>query len=289
MPWGRIDDGFYDHPKLDRLGKDKLHAVGLHWLAVSWCNRWLTDGHVTTERVTKLGGTVRLADLLVAAELWERDADGYLIHDFLEFNEAKADVEAAREAEREKKRRQRAGGAGKAVQSGAVVNAPGSGRFVSPHVSPGDTPRDSLGVSPQVSPSTVPLPSRPDHTRPDPSEAGARTNEPDRHGLPNVDPETQSVAERVSGRSLTTLHGFWATELDRLIEDRGAVRVQQSLRKVGATFPEKPSWPQLIAGVRNDLEPLPSSGKPMSDADRKEAEIQAAIAQIKAETKAAVA
>lgn len=157
MPWGRIDDGFYDHPKLDALGRDRLSAVGLHWLAVSWSNRWLTDGAITRERVAKLGGTPRLADALVSAGLWDRDGDDYRIHDFLDFNESKADVEAAREVEREKKRRQRAAGAGKAAATGAVVNAPGTGRFVSPGVSPGDTLRDSPGASP----STVPLPSRP--------------------------------------------------------------------------------------------------------------------------------
>lgn len=173
MPWGRIDDGFYDHPKLDGLGRDRLPAVGLHWLAVSWCNRWLTDGLLTRERVAKLGGTPRLADLLVASGLWEQEGDDFRIHDFLDFNESKADVEAVREAEREKKRRQRAGGAGKAVQTGAVVNAPGSGRFVSPGVSPGDSLGDSPPVSPGVSPSTRPGPSRPDHTDGDSGRTGS--------------------------------------------------------------------------------------------------------------------
>ncbi|MFZ0324601.1 MAG: HNH endonuclease [Actinomycetes bacterium] len=97
MPWGRLDDGLYDHPKLDALGRSKLAAVGLHALAISWCNRWLTDGLVPVERVRRLGGTVALAELLVVAGLWEKAETGYLIHDFLEYNQAKQAVLADRE------------------------------------------------------------------------------------------------------------------------------------------------------------------------------------------------
>lgn len=154
MPWGRVDDGFYDHPKLDRLGKDRMPAAGLYWVAVSWCNRWLTDGLVPRDRVTRLGGSIRLAELLVDAELWEREGRDYRVHDFLEFNDSREVVEANREAEREKKRRQRAAG------SAAVTNGEG-GKFVSRQaslgLSPGDTRRDSRGESP----ATRPVPSRP--------------------------------------------------------------------------------------------------------------------------------
>lgn len=45
---------------------------------------------------------------------------------------------------------------------------------------------------------------------------------------------------------------------------------------------------QLVFGVHNALHPL-IKAKPMTEAERKDAEIQAAIAQIKAETKAAQA
>lgn len=132
MPWGRVDDTLYDHPKLDRLGRDRLPALGLHLVAISWCNRWLTDGHVPDERVRRLEGTARLADALVTAGLWERVEGGYQVHDFLDFNDSRADVEARREADRDKKRAQRAAGAGKAVETGAVVNGSG-GRFTGGH------------------------------------------------------------------------------------------------------------------------------------------------------------
>jgi hypothetical protein len=161
MPWGRVDDSLYDNPKLDKLGKDRLACVGLHFLAISWCNRWLTDGLVPADRVSRLGGTPRLVAALVGADLWEPVGDGYHVHDFLEFNDSREQVLATRAAEREKKRKQRAVGAGKAVGSGAVVNDPTSGRFMSPEASLAVSPDVSPGDSRGVSPSTRPVPSRP--------------------------------------------------------------------------------------------------------------------------------
>jgi len=105
MPWGRLDDGLYDHPKLDALGRSKLAAVGLWTLAISWSNRRLTDGFVPTDRVLSLGGTPAIADLLVAAGLFDQADGGYVIHDFLTFNESREHVESRREADRNRKRK----------------------------------------------------------------------------------------------------------------------------------------------------------------------------------------
>jgi hypothetical protein len=96
MPWGRIDDGFYDHPKLDDLGRNRLACIGLYALALSWSNRYLTDGHIPDDRVKRLGGTPVLADALVRAGLWDKLVDGYRIHDFLDYNESADDVRERR-------------------------------------------------------------------------------------------------------------------------------------------------------------------------------------------------
>jgi len=105
MPWGRLDDGLYDHPKLDDLGSHRLAGVGLWTLAISWCNRRLTDGQVPADRIRLLGGSPQLAERLVAAGFFERIDGGYQIHDFLEFNESRETVEARREADRKRKRK----------------------------------------------------------------------------------------------------------------------------------------------------------------------------------------
>jgi hypothetical protein len=117
MPWGRLDDSLYDHPKLDRVPTPRrLEAIGLWARSISWCNRFLTDGHIPRSRIPKLDGTTELADLLVAAGLYEETGDGYLVHDFLEFNDARAVVQKKRAAEakrqadwRERKRQMRNG------------------------------------------------------------------------------------------------------------------------------------------------------------------------------------
>ena len=101
MPWARIDDTFYDHPKVLQTS---LAALGLHLKALSWCNRHLTDGAVPVEAVRMLGATVKMADELVSTGLWERAPRGYVIHDFLRYSKSKSDVESERDKWAESKR-----------------------------------------------------------------------------------------------------------------------------------------------------------------------------------------
>jgi hypothetical protein len=121
MPWGRIDDSLYDHPKLNDLGRWRLPCIGLYTLAISWSNRFLTDGHIPTDQVKRLGGTPLFAEQLVRAGLWDKVADGYRVHDFLDFNPSRREVEDGRKAARERMRRQRRDANGKfAGTSGEV-------------------------------------------------------------------------------------------------------------------------------------------------------------------------
>lgn len=104
-------------------------------------------------------------------------------------------------------------------------------------------------------------PSRATPSNSNPSSAIVRARDGERHGLPNIDVMVATTAEEVVGRSMATLHGTWATELDRLVEDRGSEAVARAMRQAAAAIGGKPSWAQLVAGVRNILEPLPSSMK----------------------------
>jgi hypothetical protein len=88
MAWGRIDDNFYDHPKLLELGRNRLPAVGLYVLALSWSNRHLTDGYIPFDQVKRLGGSKFLAEQLVRVGLWDQLVHGYRIHDFLDYNDS---------------------------------------------------------------------------------------------------------------------------------------------------------------------------------------------------------
>jgi len=107
MPWGKIDDSLYDHPKLDALGRLRMPCIGLWAVAISWSNRRLTDGHVPRERIRLLGGTIAQADALVDVGLFDRDGADYLIHDFTDFNESRVTVMSRRTAANERQRRAR--------------------------------------------------------------------------------------------------------------------------------------------------------------------------------------
>ncbi len=101
MPWGRVDDDFYDHPKVLALGGKRLPCVGLYFLAISWSNRYLSDGRLSPDRVRMLGGSIPIAERLVDAGLFDRDGDCYLVHDFLSRNKSRAQVESEREQKAE--------------------------------------------------------------------------------------------------------------------------------------------------------------------------------------------
>lgn len=101
MPWGRLDDGLYDHPKVDSLPRgSRLACVGLHVLAISWSNRFLTDGVVPDERIRRFGGTPAHRRALLAVGMWEESPGGIQIHDFAVYNPTKAQVMADRDVAR---------------------------------------------------------------------------------------------------------------------------------------------------------------------------------------------
>ena len=124
MTWVRIDEQFYNHPKLAALGAYMLPCVGLHLLALCYCNTYLTDGLVPSGQIPRLAGDLRellpdgqpwgLVDRLVAAGLWEPAEGGYQIHDFLDYNPSRKEVEVLRQE------RAQAGKAGGNLESAAA-------------------------------------------------------------------------------------------------------------------------------------------------------------------------
>lgn len=103
MTWFKVDDKLHDHRKLRRLARTEIGraAVGVWTLAGSWCADNLTDGFVPATVLDRWGTTAH-ADQLVDAGLWlpeYRDGeDGWLFHDWLEFQPTRAKVEASRRA-----------------------------------------------------------------------------------------------------------------------------------------------------------------------------------------------
>ena len=79
MTWFKVDDGFYDHPKVDQLPNA---AVGLWVKCGAWCARYNTYGHITKTVIKRLGGTPKQIQALVSAGLWEETAGGYQFHEW---------------------------------------------------------------------------------------------------------------------------------------------------------------------------------------------------------------
>lgn len=105
MPWVKIDAGIAEHPKIAAVGP---LGLALHVAAITYCERNLTDGFVprgVAARLISADGLEELIEQMVAVRLWEVVEGGYLVHDYLAFNQSKAEVLALREVRAEAGRR----------------------------------------------------------------------------------------------------------------------------------------------------------------------------------------
>lgn len=105
MPWFRVDDQLHAHPKPNKAG---LAAMGLWTLAGSHCMSYLTDGVVERWWVESKPRGVKLAARLVAAGLWHEHPDGWVFHDWEEFQPTREQILAERGAAVERMRKVRA-------------------------------------------------------------------------------------------------------------------------------------------------------------------------------------
>lgn len=147
MAWFKIDDGFYDNPKVKAIPRGmRMECLGLWVTAGTWASKHLTDGDVPAFMVDEFGADVSHGDMLVQVGLWRRNEDGYAFHDWLEYQPSRASTLAFREKERARKEAYRSKKAGNTGQS------------------PDGTSADGGGTVPDVS--GLPDPTRPDPTRP---------------------------------------------------------------------------------------------------------------------------
>ena len=113
MTWVRLDDGFFDCEKVQALlgMKGGKAALALHFSALTYCSRHLTDGELTAIAIQSAARDAQVpaavGPLLLEVKLWEKKRDRIFVHDYLEYNPSRAEVEAMRE---EKVRAGRAGG-----------------------------------------------------------------------------------------------------------------------------------------------------------------------------------
>jgi len=104
VAWVKIDDNFADHPKIASAGP---LGMALQVAALCYCNRYLTDGFIPramAPRLVYFEGFAEPHDVitrLIEVGIWIEVEGGYRIHDYLEYQPSKADIEAtASSAER---------------------------------------------------------------------------------------------------------------------------------------------------------------------------------------------
>lgn len=115
MTWFKVDDGFYRHRKVRRLGKDRVPAVGLWTLAGNWCADNTTDGFVADEQVELWDQRHRYARRLVDVGLWhETEVDGEHGYQFHQW----ADYQPTREQVLDKRRKRSEAGRLGGIRSG---------------------------------------------------------------------------------------------------------------------------------------------------------------------------
>lgn len=147
MAWFKIDDGFYDNPKVKMIPRSKrMECLGLWVTAGTWSSKHLTDGVIPGYMVEEFGAELSHGDILVQVGLWRQKGTAYQFHDWLEYQPSRASTLAMREKERQRKEEYRAKKAGITGQS------------------PNGTRPDGGGTVPDVS--GHPDPTRPDPTRP---------------------------------------------------------------------------------------------------------------------------
>lgn len=116
MSFLRLDDMMVGHRKTRRLLRGQrqgggLGSFGLHVLGMLHCATYLTDGFVEDEFVeetlddSRVTGKQRaqLIDGLIDGGQWTRIDGGYQIHDYLDHNPSRADVEDRRAKDAERK------------------------------------------------------------------------------------------------------------------------------------------------------------------------------------------
>ncbi|WP_213452869.1 hypothetical protein [Rhizomonospora bruguierae] len=149
MTWFKVDDSFYDHPKVFDAPDA---AVALWTRAGTWSARNLTDGFVPAGLPARLCDDHETAVReLVRRGLWRRTNGGYQFHDWREYQPTADDVRNLRAKRAEAGRR---GGLARAKQNASKRQASVS------------------GVAKQNAAPTRPDPSRPDgptdHQKPPP-------------------------------------------------------------------------------------------------------------------------
>lgn len=131
MTYARLDDIFPEHPKVAALSD---RAFRVHVRGICYSAKVLSDGFVP-QALAKQWGAASVRSL-VSEGLWSVENGGYLIHDYLDYNPSRSQVEGKRAADSNRKR------GGIAAESDATPHA----RSRTPLPTPDPDPIDGVEV-----------------------------------------------------------------------------------------------------------------------------------------------
>jgi hypothetical protein len=97
MPYAPVSVNFDTHPKVAQLGRN-IAPLGLWIVALTYSSRHLQDGYVPHWLPRKVAGRfgLRWAKALVKVGLWEVCEGGWMIHDFLDWQKSRQQIEHIR-------------------------------------------------------------------------------------------------------------------------------------------------------------------------------------------------
>ena len=152
MSWAKVDDQLHSH---DKWLDVSLAGRGLWTTVLSWVADKETDGAVprSVVRLHAGGQWQELAGELVAAGLWEEAQDGWTFHDYLVYNRSHTELQAERDAARERMSRRRS----PEVRANNAPNTPSTSAPPVPVPVPVPKPEETNCHTPQenVAPASV--------------------------------------------------------------------------------------------------------------------------------------
>lgn len=109
MAWAKLDDRYDDNRKVKRAWREHPRAVGLHAMAITYSSRHETDGFLDAiwveERLPNAKERAGCVLALVSAGLFSEVEGGWQVHDYLDYNPSRVELDEQREARSESARK----------------------------------------------------------------------------------------------------------------------------------------------------------------------------------------
>lgn len=107
LPWYRKDSTWYEHPKVLELltMRDGFRAAVVWDASIGYATHYGTDGVIRRVALSRIHGRPVDAERLVKVGLWDEHPDGWVIHDFADYQQTSLVSDDVRQKRREASRK----------------------------------------------------------------------------------------------------------------------------------------------------------------------------------------